>query len=113
MRPIKTEADYTAACKRIADLIDLTDELEVWSILIADYEERHIPATLPTPVEAIRHRMAQQGLTHADLVPCFGSRSKVSEILSGKRQLSLAMIRRLYNTLGIPARVLLQDPKEE
>ncbi len=82
-----------------------------WLATILDaYGRRRYPIELPTPVEAIRFRMEQQGLKQVDLVPYIGSPSRVSEVLSGKRGLSLAMIRRL-TTLGIPAEVLIQERK--
>ncbi len=110
MKPIRTQTDYEDACTRILHIMELSDEIEVLTILVRDYESRTTPDDVPSIVEAIRFRMKQQGLKQADLVPYFGSRSKVSEVLSGKRQLSLAMIRRLYRDLGIPAKVLLQEP---
>ena len=119
MRPrlIKTEADHGAALKRIEELMELPhptqeqeDELELLGKLVSDFEDAQWPIDLPSPVEAIRFRMEQQGLTQSDLVSFFGSRSKVSEVLSGKRTLSLSMIRKLHAELGIPAEVLLQGP---
>jgi len=82
----------------------------VLTLLIQNYEEKHFPIDLPSPVDAIRFRMEQQGLKPKDLVPYLGSPSKVSEVLSGRRRLSLSMIRNLIG-LGIPAEVLLQDVK--
>ena len=83
------------------------DELELLSLLVHEYEERVFPMDKPNPVEAIRFRMEQQGLKPKDLIPLLGSRSRVSEILSGRRNLSLKMIRALVSHLGIPAHVLL------
>jgi len=118
MRPkvIKTEADYEAALARLEELLDAEpetpegDEFELWATLISAYEEDAFPIDLPDPVAAIRFRMEQAGLKQADLVPYIGSASRVSEILRGKRTLSLSMIRRLHEDLGIPAEVLLQEP---
>ncbi len=113
---IKTDADYEAALERISDLMGVpagtpdADELELLTHLVEMYEELHYPIPLPDPIEAIRFRMDQQGLKQADLVPYLGSRSKVSEVLSGKRPLSLAMIRKLHAGLGIPAEVLIGEP---
>ncbi len=110
---VKTESDYEAALARVEKLMDAKpgtahgDELEVLSLLIHDYEERVFPIDKPDPVAAIRFRMAQQGLTNKDLVPFLGSRSRVSEVLSGRRSLSLKMIRALVSGLRIPADVLL------
>jgi HTH-type transcriptional regulator/antitoxin HigA len=117
IRVIKTESDYDGALARIEELIDRNpaagtseaDELEVLSVLVEEYESRNFPSSLPDPIEAVRFRMEQQNLTQRDLVPFIGSRSKVSEVLSGKRTLTLSMIRSLHSNLGIPARVLLQE----
>src|SRR5665213_4101001 len=100
---IKSEADYIAALGRVERLMDARlgtpqgDELEVLSLLIHQYEEKVFPMDKPDPVAAIRFRMEQQGLTAKDLVPYLGSRSRVSEILSGRRHLTLKMIRALVN----------------
>lgn len=118
MKPklIKTKADYEAALQRIEEIFDAVpgtpegDELELLSMLMETYEEKTFPIDLPDPLAAIRFRMDQQGLKPKDLVPYFGSASKVSEVLSGHRSLSLSMIRNLVNELGIPAEVLLQKP---
>lgn len=117
MKPklIKTKADYEAALKRIEEVFDAApgapemDELELLSMLVEQYEEKEFPIDLPDPVSAVRFRMEQQGLKAKDLVPYIGSSSKVSEVLSGQRNLSLAMIRNLVTGLGIPAEVLLQN----
>ena len=110
---IKTDSDYAAALARIEKLMDAKrntpqgDELELLSLLVHDYEEKVFPIDKPDPVAAIRFRMEQQGLQPKDLVPLLGSRSRVSEVLSGRRSLSLKMIRNLVQRLGIPAEVLL------
>lgn len=117
IKVIKTESDYDAALAAIEDLIDRdpdqgtseADELEVLSLLVEEYESRSFPSSLPDPIEAIKFRMEQQNLTQRDLVPFIGSRSKVSEVLSGKRTLTLSMIRSLHSNLGVPAKVLLQE----
>jgi HTH-type transcriptional regulator/antitoxin HigA len=120
VKPIKTEADRQAALARIDALMDVDDrpvadseELAVLAELVEAYERKHFPIDLPTPVEAIRFRMEQLGLEARDLAPHIGSRGKVSEVLSGKRPLSLAMIRALHKNLGIPADVLLQEQADE
>jgi len=118
MRPkvIKTEADYEAALARLDELLDAEpgtaegDEFELWATLISAYEEEAFPVDLPDPISAIRFRMEQAGLKQADLVPFIGSASRVSEVLNGKRKLSLSMIRKLHSGLGLPAEVLLQKP---
>lgn len=117
IKPIKTEADHAAALARLETIFDATpgtpkgDEAEVLATLVQLHEERHFPIDLPNPVAAIRFRMEQQEMKAKDLVPYIGSASKVSEVLSGRRRLSLAMIRNLINGLGIPAQVLLQNPE--
>lgn len=116
---IKTEEEYETTLERIDALMDAVpdtpegDELELLVTLVELYEEKVYPIDLPDPVEAIKFRMEQQGLKQKDLIPFLGSRSKVSEVLSGKRPLSLAMIRKIHNGLGIPAEVLLQQPGSE
>jgi len=121
IKTIKTESDYEGALVAIEELIDLdpdpgtakADELEVLTVLVRDYEHSKCKQTLPDPVDAIQFRMEQQELTQRDLIPYIGSRSKVSEVLSRKRPLTLSMIRALHTHLGIPARALLQDQSEE
>lgn len=116
---IKCESDYTEALGRLSSLMDAVpgspeeDDLELLSLVIEKYEEEHFPIDLPDPVEAIKFRMEQQGLTRKDLVQYIGSQSKVSEVLNRKRPLSLAMIRALHDGLGIPAEVLLQVPGKQ
>ena len=115
MKPkvIKTESDCAAVQARIEQLMDAKrntpqgDELELLSLLVHDYEEKPFPMDKPDPVAAIRFRMEQQGLRPTDLVPLLGSRSRVSEVLSGRRKLTLKMIRALVRGLLIPAEVLL------
>lgn len=114
---IKTEAEYASALARIEKLMDARpstpqgDELELLSLLVHAYEAKVFPIDKPDPVAAIRFRMEQQGLQPKDLVPLLGSRSRVSEVLSGRRTLSLKMIRALVSGLGIPAEVLLGQPE--
>ncbi|MCJ7624815.1 MAG: ImmA/IrrE family metallo-endopeptidase, partial [Anaerolineaceae bacterium] len=116
---IKTEAEYQEALEYIESLMDSTpgspeeEILDVLSLLIEKYEQEHYPIDLPDPIEAIRFRMEQQGLTQKDMRRYIGSQSKVSEVLNYKRQLCLSMIRSLYEGLGIPAEVLLQEPGKE
>lgn len=116
VRLIKTEADYEAALARVGVLMDAEagtpagDELEHLAMVIEAYEELHHPMELPDPIAAIQFRMEQEGLSNKDLVPYIGSSAKVSEVLSGKRDLTLSMIRALHTHLGIPAEVLIQEP---
>lgn len=113
VKVIRTERDYEAALARVEKLMDAKpntpqgDELDIISLLVHDYEEKAFPIDKPDPITAIRFRMEQQGLTPSDLVPLLGSRSRVSEVLSGRRGLSLKMIRALVAGLRIPAEVLL------
>ncbi len=118
MKPkvIKNETEYETTLARIDELMDAEpgseefDELELLAMLVDTYENEAHPIELPDPIEAIRFRMDQAGLKQKDLVPVIGSRSKVSEVMSGKRTLSLSMMRNLYRELEIPAEVLLQEP---
>lgn len=102
---------------RIDDLFECAqgtpehDELELLVMLVESYEDRAFPLDLPDPISAIRFRMEQEGLSPKDLVPFIGSRSRVSEVLSGRRTLSLSMIRALHDGLGIPYDVLLVVPR--
>ncbi len=117
MKVIRDEHSYASALARVEELAafdpDPTspegEELEVLSILIEDYERREHFVEAPSPLEAIEFRMDQAGLGQRDLVPFIGSKSKTSEILSGKRSLSLPMVRALSSGLGIPAEVLIQE----
>lgn len=112
---IKNEKEYDAALARINELMDAKpgtpegDELELLSALVELYEEKVHSIGLPDPVEAIKFRMEQAGLKQKDLIPFIGSRSKVSEVLSRRRPLSITMIRKLHEGLGIPADVLLME----
>jgi HTH-type transcriptional regulator/antitoxin HigA len=113
IKPIKTNDDYNAAIARIDALWNATegtpehDELGVLVTLADAWEEKHFPIDLPDPVEAIKFRMEQLGLTRKDMEPYLGSRARVSEILNRKRDLSLAMIRTLHRELNIPAECLI------
>ncbi|MGH7793898.1 MAG: ImmA/IrrE family metallo-endopeptidase [Candidatus Binatia bacterium] len=119
IRAIRSEADYEAALTRINDLMDAEagtpegEELDVLTDLVELYEAKHVPMGFPSPLGAIRFRMEQSGLSPRDLIPFMGSRAKVSEVLSGKRPLTMQMARTLHANLGIPADVLLQQPGGE
>ena len=114
---IKSEKDYQAAMSRLSDLMsrDLKsgskeeDELELLALVIHDFERQTVPPVKADPIEAILFRMDQMGLARKDLTPYIGSISKVSEVLSRKRPLSLSMIRRLHQGLDIPADILIED----
>ncbi len=119
IRAIRTEVDYKAALARVDALMDSAfgtpegEELDVLADLIELYEARHVSMGYPTALGALRFRMEQADLSPRDLIPFIGSRAKVSEILSGKRPLTMQMARALHSNLGIPADVLLQQPGGE
>jgi HTH-type transcriptional regulator / antitoxin HigA len=119
IRAIRTEGDYEAALARVDALMDAEagtpegEELDVLTDLVELYEARHEPMGYPSPLAAIQFRMEQGGLSPRDLIPFMGSRAKVSEVLSGKRPLTMQMARALHANLGIPADVLLQQPGGE
>jgi HTH-type transcriptional regulator / antitoxin HigA len=116
---IKNKADHAAALEEIERLIDAdpvpntpaADRLNLLALVASDYEAKLFPTEIPDAVEAIKFRMEQQDLAPRDLVPYIGSRSKVSEVLSRKRPLTLPMIRALHERLHIPAKALLQQPE--
>ena len=119
VKPIRTEADYDATMAEVERLWGARsgtprgDRLDVLVTLIEAYEEKHFPIDPPDPIAAILFRMEQQGLKRKDLEPLIGSRARVSEVLAGRRNLSLQMIRRLHKDLGIPAEVLIRPTKGE
>lgn len=115
LRPIKNKKQHAEALERAYELMQKklkpgsaeSDELEVLSMLIAGYEERQYPIPPPHPIDAIKFRLDQLGLTPADLQPILGYRSRVSEILRGKRKLTLEMVRNLNSELHIPLESLI------
>jgi len=115
IKPIRNEKDYQNALNRLEDIFDAKkgtdsgDELEILSILIDRYENETSPIDMPDPIEAIKFRMEQMGMKQKDLAEVVGFKSRVSEILSKKRKLTLGMIRKLNTTLHIPTEVLIQD----
>ena len=119
MKPkvIKTTAQYEATLARIEEIFDAKpgtakgDELELLVLLVETYEDKTYPIDLPDPIDALRFRMEQDGLKPKDLIPYIGSKSKVSEVLSGQRPLSLTMIRKLVAGLHFPAEVALRATK--
>lgn len=117
LKPIRTEADYEAALGEVERLWGAPsgtpegDRLDILATLIDAYEAKHHPMDQPDPVEAIRFRMEQQGLTRKDLEPIFGTRNRTSEILNRRRGLSLDMIRQLHDRLGISAEVLIRPSR--
>ncbi len=118
IKPIKTNEDYRAALKEIESLMMASadspegEKLDVLTTLIEAYEAKHYPINIPDPIEAIKFEMEQQGLSVQDLVPMIGRSNRVYEVLSHKRSLSLAMIRKLNQELGISAEVLIQPSAE-
>jgi HTH-type transcriptional regulator/antitoxin HigA len=117
IRPIKTERDYEAALAEVEKLwssepgTEGADRLDVLTTLIEAYENRQFPVEPPDPVEAIRFRMEQEGLSRRDLEEYIGPGARVSEILDRTRELTLPMIRRLHEGLGIPAEVLIRKTR--
>lgn len=115
IKPIKTNADYQATLKEIEKLMTAGpdtpegEKLDVLSTLVEAYERKHFPMDLPGPIEAIKFEMERKGLNPKDLEPMIGKRNRVYEILNGKRSLSLKMIWRLHEGLGIPAEMLIRQ----
>jgi len=117
VKAIRDEQTYRTTLARVSALVDLDpapdsqegEELEVLGTLVEAYESRHYPIGSPDPIEAIRFRMEQSGITVKDLEPIIGKSNRVYEVLARKRPLTLAMIRRLNTRLGIPASVLISD----
>jgi HTH-type transcriptional regulator / antitoxin HigA len=113
IRPIKTEQDYNTVLSRIEELWGAKkdspegDELDLLVTILESYEMKHFPIAPPDPIDAIKFRMEQMGMSTADMVKYLGSQSRVSEVLNRKRKLSLSMIKSLYKGLKIPAEILL------
>ncbi len=118
VKPIRNEADYDAAMADVAALWGAPngtpegDRLEVLATLIDAYEAKHHAMDAPDPIEAIIFRMEQQGLTRKDLEHIIGTRTRIAEVLNRKRSLSIAMIRRLHDRLGISAEVLIRPSRK-
>ena len=117
LKPIKTEGDYEAALEEVERLWGAPsgtpkgDRLDILATLIDAYENDHYPIDPPDPIEAITFRMEQQGLTRKDLEGVLGSRTRVAEVLTRRRRLSINMIRRLHEKFGISAEVLIRPTK--
>jgi HTH-type transcriptional regulator/antitoxin HigA len=115
IKPIKTENDYNNSIKRIEALWGAKkdsiegDELDLLCTLVESYEMHHYPIAPPDPIDAIQFRMEQMGMTKTDMAKYLGAQSRVSEVLSRKRQLTLKMVKSLYNDLKIPADILLSN----
>jgi HTH-type transcriptional regulator/antitoxin HigA len=119
IRPIRNEQDYRAALKVISPMFDNLPEpgtpeddfFDVMVVLIEAYEAEHYPIDPPDPIEAIKYRMEQSGLSAKDLQPAIGGLNRVYEILNGKRNLTLPMIWKLHQMFGIPAEHLIKPSK--
>jgi HTH-type transcriptional regulator/antitoxin HigA len=117
IHPIRNEDDHAAAVARIADLMGAEpdtragEELDILATLVDAYEAKHHVIDAPDPIAAIEFRMEQQGLTRKDLEPIIGSRARVSEVMTRKRSLTVAMIRRVRSELGISADLLISTSK--
>lgn len=117
IRPIKTDADYRAALSDIENLMMAEpdtvegEKLDILVTLVEAYEAKHFPMDLPDPVEAIKFEMERKGLTVKDLEPMIGKSNRVYEILNHKRSLTLKMIWKLHEGLGIPAESLIKPPQ--
>jgi len=118
VKPIRSAKDYEAALAEVEKLwgakigTPFGDRLDVLATLIDAYESEHYPMDPPDPIEAIKFRMEQQGLTRKDLEPLIGTRTRVAEVLNRKRNLSIGMIRRLHQRLGISAEVLIRPSRK-
>ena len=119
LHTIKTEEEYNGAMAIIDSLINApensedSEKLELFSILVEDCENKYYKIEMPDPIEAIKQRAEQLGLTRKDLEQSLGSRARVSEILNKKRNLTLPMIRKLSKNLNIPADILIKETKRE
>ncbi|GAK49119.1 helix-turn-helix domain protein [Candidatus Moduliflexus flocculans] len=117
IRPLKTETDYDAALREIEQLFDAApntpegDRLDVLTTLVEAYEAQHEPIPEPDPIEALKYYMESRGLTVRDLEPLLGNQHKIVDVLERKRPLSLPMIRRLHDRLGMSADILIQPYK--
>ncbi|MBK8805238.1 MAG: helix-turn-helix domain-containing protein [Bacteroidales bacterium] len=122
-RILKTEKEYNEACERIYILINSSEndinpdspegeEIQLLSLLVEKYEQEHFPIDAPNPIEAIKFRMEQMNLKQSDIAPLFGGKTRISEVLNGKRALTLKMITLLHTYLGIPLESLIAGNKE-
>lgn len=120
IRPIRTDEDYREALKKVSALFDNepepgtpeSDYFEIMITLIEAYESKQFPVDLPNPIDAIKFRMEQSGLSASDLAPAIGRTNRVYEVLNGKRALTLPMIWKLHELFGIPAQSLIKPMKQ-
>jgi HTH-type transcriptional regulator/antitoxin HigA len=119
VKPIRSEADYERTLAEVARLLGARsgtpkgDRLDILATLIDAYEGKNYPMDPPDPIEAIKFRMEQQGLTRKDLEPIIGTRTRIAEVLNRKRGRSIGMIGRLHSRLGIPAEILIRPPRRK
>ena len=115
LRPIKTEDDYRAALAEIEGIFQAEpgtpdgDRLDILTLMVEAYEEQHYPIPPPSPLDALEYHLESRGLTRRDLEPYLGSRARVTEVMNRRRALTIDMIRRLHQGLGISAEVLIQS----
>ena len=115
LKILKTKKEYQQSLERFEDIFQAkagtpeSDEADVLALLVKDYEDKHYIIDAPSPIEAIKYRMEQQGLTNKDLAKILGFKSRVSDIFKNNRKLNLGMIRKLYNTLHIPLETLVKE----
>jgi HTH-type transcriptional regulator / antitoxin HigA len=115
LRVLKTKKDYQKALERFEEVFQAkpgtteSDEADVLSLLIKQYEEKHFIIEAPSPLEAIKYRMEQQGISNKDLAAILGFKSRVTDIFNKNRKLNLAMIRRLHDQLNIPLETLVKE----
>lgn len=115
LKILKTKKEYHVAMERFEEIFNSkagtpeSDEADILSLLIRDYEEKHYVIDAPNPIEAIKYRMEQQGLTNKDLAQILGFKSRVTDIFKKSRKLNLAMIRKLHDALHIPLETLVKE----
>ena len=115
IKPIKSEADYKLALKRLEEIFDAPvgtsdgDEADILGLLVDEYEKKHYPIETPDPIEAIKIRMEELQLKQVDLIDVIGSKSRVSEVLNRKRKLTIEMIRNLTKRLNLSSDLLITD----
>jgi HTH-type transcriptional regulator/antitoxin HigA len=115
LKILKTKKDYLKSLERFEEIFqakpgsDESDEADVIALLVKEYEDKHYVIDAPSPIEAIKYRMEQQGLTNKDLAQILGFKSRVSDIFKNNRKLNLGMIRKLYSELNIPLETLVRE----